>query len=859
MRNPVKIHAKKILAASIAAIAMAQPAYAVLQRVGPIDPATGYPAWYQDAAGLALELCSPTTQADLVAGICFLAPADVPALPEVMPTNWSQEHFFYYTSAVMTMASATPGQTTPIKVLQGLEASFNTPTPQPGQQITFARWRVQAPQAQAGMACTGNFTVYSPGRAPKTIPVAAGGRLFDTEDIGIGPDFAGALNGSVGPFVTRAATPGGAAVPFATGADGKRYLSAGDLGPITGSALDNPFYNGATVPAFAIPPEIRAMPKINYFMVSGPGIASGNCATQEAVWAINDIAVIGRVNTNAIASRTNIDRATFRVLDSNADGTPDRFQIGAWANAVQEVNRPEPVVGLSLNKGDPADPLTSTPEIAMLKQAIPQTGAVVPGTVPTPKFNFFNGVVQPAVAGQPGPAYTHARVRTTTDVPPSVVNVPLVDELRITAANYNATTKVLTVTADSGAFLSSPTPVGQTATVGCSTPCLTLDSYGLPATTAAGAVQDFKLKVASTSKFAVGTVTIANVQVPPAFVTVRSSAGGMDSAQTMYLGAAAGTATFQPDTASIPMNVPAFIDVLANDVGVAAVPNLQICTTGPTGGTCGVPSPTAVCTVGTPTTSCTAQGGKLAINGNIVTYTPRANTGGITDTFWYQAASVLGTNVRAQVTVNIGLLNGLPDARDDLGNTSVATRPVTIDVLANDFAPAGVDVASLRIVAGGDPFDTATGTKAPAGSAAFVNGKLVFTAPYAGTWNLFYTFTDRAGVTADQGVVAVNAIGAETITARAVWRAPRAPALGTVAVSGTVNIRQGQSVQLYSSTSAVAGCNAPTATPGAQFLGTTTVTAAGAYDFGAVAQAVKPVSVWVYSPTFGGCTQVTVP
>ena len=191
---------RQAVASGLAAMALAGSAHAVLQRVGPVDPATGYPAWYQDANGLALELCSPTTQADLVAGICFITPAEVPTLPEVMPTNWSQEHFYYYTSAVMTMASATPGVTTPLKVLTGLEASFNTPAAEAGQQIVFARWRVQAPQAQAGMACTGTFTIYSPHRAPKVIPVAAGARLFDTEDIGIGPDFNGALNGAAGPW-----------------------------------------------------------------------------------------------------------------------------------------------------------------------------------------------------------------------------------------------------------------------------------------------------------------------------------------------------------------------------------------------------------------------------------------------------------------------------------------------------------------------------------------------------------------------------------------------------------------------------------------------------------------------------------
>jgi hypothetical protein len=325
----------------------------------------------------------------------------------------------------------------------------------------------------------------------------------------------------------------------------------------------------------------------------------------------------------------------------------------------------------------------------------------------------------------------------------------------------------------------------------------------------------------------------------------------------MYLGAAAGTASVQPDSASIPMNVPAFVDVLANDVGVAAVPNLQTCTTGPTGGVCGVPSATVACTPGVVSTSCTAQGGRLVIVGNVITYSPPANRGGITDTFWYQAATVLGTTQRQLVTVNIGLLNGLPDARDDLANTSVATLPLTIDVLANDFAPAGVDLATLRIVTNGDPFDAVTGAQA-VGSAVFVGGKLVFTAPYAGTWNMFYTFNDRTGAIADQGVVAVNAIGAEVITPRAVWKAGRAPALGTIAVNGAVNIAQRQTLQLFSSTAAVAGCNAPTATPGALNLGAVAVGGGGAFDFGAIPMAVKPLSIWVYSPSFGGCTQITV-
>lgn len=852
----MKRFARKLAAASVA-VALASPAFAVLQRVGPADPAHGYPQWYQDANGLALEICMPTTQADLTAGVCAILPGPPPdgltTVPEVFPTNWSMEHWYYMLTSKTVTAGVDKRTGLPtagagnLILVNGLEASFNTPTPEAGQQITFNRWRV----IHLSPACSGDHTYYTPHRAPKKIPVVAGVVTQDTEDIGIGPDFNGAMTGSVGPFLFKADVPGGNPLPYATGADGKKYLSLGDLGPVTGSVQPNPF-QGSTL-AY-IPPEIRAMPMTNYVMVVGPGVQSGNCAVTEAAYAINDLSVLGRVNANAIASRTNIDRATYRaVFSNNTLPAPDRFQIGAWANAVQEVGRPEPIVALSLNKGDPADVVNSTPELAMLKAPVVTAGPALPGQVATPRFNFFNGVIQPTVAGQPGPAFNHARVRTTTDAPPTVVNVPLVDELRITTASYNNNTKVLTVTADSGAFLAAGTPAGQLATNAlCSNPCLTLDSFGLPARDAAGALIDFKMKVAAASKTPVATVTIPNVQVPPAYVTVRSSALGVDTAQVMYLGAAAGTASFQPDTASTFMNVPVTIDVLANDVGVAAVPNLLVCTL-PTGGTCAVPNPAATCTVGTATANCTAQGGKMVVANGMITYSPRANFGGATDTFYYQAATVLGTTQRQRVDVNIGAINGLPDARDDLGNTGVVNQPLSMDVLANDFAPGGVNLNTLRLTT--QPFNTVTGAVAT-GSAVFLNGRLVFTAPSAGTWNMAYTFNSNAGTTADQAVVAVNAIGAETLTVqRALWRAGRAPALGTVAVNGTSNIAQGQQLQLRVPAAGTVGCNAPTQ---GQQIGVLNVGAGGAFDFGAIALATRPAAVYVYSPTFGGCAQVNV-
>jgi hypothetical protein len=71
-------------------------AHAQLQRVGPVDLKNGYPAWYQDKTGIALEFCTPVNQAELNNGWCTILPADVPtgATPEVFPGNFSEEHFY---------------------------------------------------------------------------------------------------------------------------------------------------------------------------------------------------------------------------------------------------------------------------------------------------------------------------------------------------------------------------------------------------------------------------------------------------------------------------------------------------------------------------------------------------------------------------------------------------------------------------------------------------------------------------------------------------------------------------------------------------------------------------------------------
>ena len=83
---------------ALALAGLASPAFAVLDSVGPVDPANGFPQWYMDRNGTVLELCVNQDAAVLAAGGCAILPAAPPlgvqTVPEVFPANWATEHFY---------------------------------------------------------------------------------------------------------------------------------------------------------------------------------------------------------------------------------------------------------------------------------------------------------------------------------------------------------------------------------------------------------------------------------------------------------------------------------------------------------------------------------------------------------------------------------------------------------------------------------------------------------------------------------------------------------------------------------------------------------------------------------------------
>ena len=850
-------------AVAMAVLGLVQPALAVLDSVGPVDPTNGYPAWYMDRNGLALELCVNQNADVLAAGGCVILPAAPPegvlTVPEVLPNNWAMEHFYTLATMVLDTAgvdkngvgAAGAGRVT---IGMGVEASFATPVPTVGEQIVFNRWRVFHTNAP----CTGNYTYYTPYNVPQTFSATSGGRIFETSDIGVG-DFAGPLAGTTGPFLMWSDSPGGPAKDPYVASDGKRYVSdftAPTGTAVTGSAIVNPLL--ASTKAW-IPAAIKAMPYNNYILIEGPGIATGNCAATESVSSSNTFEIFGRYFEGAIPSPTKVDRATFTAVDSNADGTPDTFRVGVWAHGQRRAGTAvTPVMDVALITGDPLAPTGATAPTTMTSS---QLGATVPGV--NPKYQFFQTVTTAkpaagAAAVQARPAAGTVQVRVTTDTPVTTLNVPLVDEVNIDSAVWDSSLKTLTVVAESGAFLAAVTPASQTATNSeCSVPCLTLDRLSLPATADDGTTRiDYKLK-SQGSKYAIMKAVIPNVDVPPDTVTVTSSMGGRDTQPVMYSGVAVGTGLAIADSGSTPMNVPVTIPVLINDVGVLAVPNLQICTAA-TAGTCAVPNPATACVVNTVSPQCTASGGRLVVTANNeVSYTPKAGVGGTSETIWYQVSTLTGLR-RAPVTITIGSVSGLPDALDDSGITSVVNKSTAIPVLTNDFAPAGIDMATLQVVSAPCTAPTLAAPVSTCTTASFdAQGRMVFTPTTVGTWSMQYTFSDVLGNVADRGVVTVNAVAGETLTvAKALFKVGKAPALGNIIVDGTSTVLLNHTLELRVPNAATGpqGCSNPTA--GSRIALASSIN--GVWAFGATALAKQPPTVYVYSPDFGACLQATV-
>jgi len=308
-----------------------------LASVGLVDPANGFPQYYQDRSGKALAQCltDPTTTTPVADPCALTGTLPLGDGPVVFPTNFPQEFFYMRAVGVMRASDGTPigsngaGRATLVLALEG---AFATGGVQDGQQMVFARMRLRV----LGGALTPGATYTLTHPYGVTAYVADGnGEINDTNDQGILPlDFAAVLtNTNVGPFL-QAANP-----PAPPG-----YI--GDPN-ITHSVAGSPYGT-------------------NVFRIDGPNIGGPGVNTRQT----DQFLLIGKLWTGTLATNLTIDRTSY------ARSSTSSAQVNVFAHAAGT----DTVV--VTGTGIPATTLLRDDATGrFFQRVIPTTPASLPGTV----------------------------------------------------------------------------------------------------------------------------------------------------------------------------------------------------------------------------------------------------------------------------------------------------------------------------------------------------------------------------------------------------------------------------------------------------------------------------------------------
>jgi hypothetical protein len=497
-------------------VACLPAANAILERVGPVSNAPqigGFPTWYSDTTGIALEFCAPLP-GELENGHCLVLAGDV-TIPEVFPTNFFDEHFFFSSGAVFP--------TNPLKKIlweSALEGAFAAGVV-PGGQATFTRIRMRLEDAPVA----GTYIFRHPFGEETFNNVAAGDRIFFTDDVGINcaaGQFDCAMTGRLGPYLLPSNTPGGAELPAVAGtgapgggAAGKFYIADPlRVGPVTGGPIRN--FVEIEGPAGAI--------------LDPANIAAPNIIRTE------NFTLMGRLYTGAIDSRMTVDRASY-------SRSPAELKVDVFATAFPTASSRLP----TQLRPAPVAPVVSFFDRPCATTTDP-LGAITGFAAPVGANEF-------PMAAQGNSRWAQAPLATLTDSvcvkdnsarnaagQPVVAfhDVPVNDLVNITLAQF--------VPGDAGA----PGTLTVTATS---------SDTGVPPTLTLQGLGNF-----SNVDLVSGAASL-QVVAPPAKVTVLSSARGTDSENTTTV---AVVAAFAPvavnDTVSTNEDTAAAnIPVLAND------------------------------------------------------------------------------------------------------------------------------------------------------------------------------------------------------------------------------------------------------------------------------------------------------
>lgn len=230
---------------------------AALTSVGPTNPVNGFPLWYRDANGVALELPVPPFGTPEVGGnggvepiilpptMVFDPPAAAPSFSATIGFGTEADYFSCTAVGDAAGGKLNDAAGNPVVFVLSLTATFipdaqNVPVVQDGNQVVFSRLRIRYRDAPVA----GTYTLEHPYGTERIIvtanDVARKKGINITRDVPVlAPlNFTGALAGDVGPFLTQLSPPPvitpGTPAPFDTGWIGDGVTPA----TITGSPIN---------------------------------------------------------------------------------------------------------------------------------------------------------------------------------------------------------------------------------------------------------------------------------------------------------------------------------------------------------------------------------------------------------------------------------------------------------------------------------------------------------------------------------------------------------------------------------------------------------------------------------------------
>ncbi len=623
------------------------PARFQLERHGPVDPTFqpdrhgpgnlnqdtrdrfgGFPQWYQDKTGLALELGTAQVQAEIANAWLLVGPDTMDALGEYyqfpVAGTFTDEHFYFHAATTGTFPIPAGvdlkngSTTTDILVELGHEAAYGSGlTEEWGTQWVFTRQRIVVRIAPY----SGSYKLETPYKNYRLDGQIAGQRIFFTDDVGVGQmpaGYANSLTGDFGPYLVPADAPGG-----------------DELAPFE--------------PAEGLGRKYLADPGVQHFVTGSPigqnfvRLSWWNGAAWQQLWFSDRFSLSGRIKQGEIPSRVTIEEAirhdhidpAQRRVDVFAKGEP---YLPTRLPAAPYANRTTAKVDLFLGTAAEVPNLTALP---MQANQEPGICYYLPALV-------GNGAFPTVVTARDGGGFMTSKAVT--------------DGLFITQATYFPDQRALQVSISSAS----------------GTEPATYELVGVDGVVAPGSVLNN------------GSITLNDLAAPPSFVTVKSSGGGRASANVVVVAGDAVVAPGNQAPTAIADSFgtaiegePAVFSVLVNDTDPDGDTLLVTSVTQPTGGS-------AQITDGGRTITFTAKPGSLPTQSFTYTISDlRGGQGQAEVSVTINAKPVAPTvNVFATVGVlgSVEVLNGVTDREQSV--FEIVNVGAVVDSAGNPVASA---------------------------------------------------------------------------------------------------------------------------------------------------------------------------